>query len=240
MVGMTSEEGPATSYICPMMCVPPTTKPGRCPVCAMELVPASASSSAGPSSKIQIDPRSRRIAGIQTVTAKSQTLFREVRGVGEVSYDESKLKTLSAYIDGRIEELYADFTGIEVKKGDSLALIYSPDLYAAQVEYVRTKEFAETSTGGSSRSADSNRRLLDSSRERLIELGMTEEQIRKLEDDKKPNSRLALHAPMSGTVIEKMACRRTIHQSRHAGVQTGRPEHRLAGAGTVPRRRPSD
>jgi Cu(I)/Ag(I) efflux system membrane fusion protein len=228
-VGLTSEEGPdepAQSYICPMMCVPPTTKAGRCPVCAMELVPAAAGSSAGPSSKIQIDPRSRRVAGIETVVAKSQTLFREVRGVGEISYDESKLKTLSAYIDGRIEELYADYTGIEVKKGDSLALIYSPDLYAAQVSYARTLEFSEKVTGGNARTTDSNRRLVDSSRQRLVELGMTETQIKKLESDKAPNSRLALHAPISGTVIEKLAV---------AGqyIKTGMPVYKLADLSTV-------
>jgi RND family efflux transporter MFP subunit len=226
MVGSTSEEASSTSYICPMMCVPPTTKPGRCPVCAMELVPAAAGSSDGPSTKIQIDPRSRRVAGIQTVVAKTETLFREVRGVGEISYDESKLKTLSAYIDGRIEELYADYTGVEVKKGDSLALIYSPDLYAAQVSYSRTLEFAENASNGNSRTADSNRRLVDSSRQRLIELGMTEEQIKTLERDKTPNSRLALHAPMSGTVIEKMAV---------AGqyIKTGMPVYKLADLSSV-------
>jgi Cu(I)/Ag(I) efflux system membrane fusion protein len=225
MIGETSEETSATSYICPMMCVPPTTKPGRCPVCAMELVPAAGVSD-GPSTKIQIDPRSRRVAGIQTVAAKTETLFREVRGVGEISYDESKLKTLSAYIDGRIEELYADYTGIEVKQGDSLALIYSPDLYAAQVSYSRTLEFAENASGENSRTADANQRLLDSSRQKLIELGMTEEQIKTLERDKKPNSRLALHAPMSGTVIEKMVV---------AGqyVKTGAPVYKLADLSSV-------
>ncbi len=221
-----SEGSSTTSYICPMMCVPPTSQPGRCPVCAMELVAASASLSAGPSSKIQIDPRSRRVAGIQTVTARSQTLFRVVRGVGEVSYDESKLKTLSAYVDGRIEELYADFTGIKVNTGDSLALIYSPDLYAAQVEYVRTKAFAANKSEGSSRSADSNLRLLESSRERLIELGMTEDQIKNLESNQTPNSRLVLHAPMSGTVIEKMA-------DTGQYIQAGTPVYKLADLGTV-------
>jgi Cu(I)/Ag(I) efflux system membrane fusion protein len=224
-VGSTSQESNA-SYICPMMCVPPTTKPGRCPVCAMELVPASASSSSGPSSKIQIDPRSRRVAGIETVVAKSQSLSREVRGVGEISYDESKLKTLSAYIDGRIEELYADYTGIEVKKGDSLAMLYSPELYGAQVEYARTLEFTEKAAGTNSRIAGSNKRLLDSSRERLVELGMTETQIKKLESDKVANRRLALHAPISGTVIEKMAVTGQY-------IKAGTPIYRLADLSTV-------
>ena len=224
-VGTTSDEA-ATSYICPMMCVPPTSNPGRCPVCAMELVPAASGSSNGPSSTIEIDPRSRRVSGIETVVAKSDTLFREVRGVGEISYDESKLKTLSAYIDGRIEELYADYTGIEVKKGDSLALLYSPDLYAAQVSYARTLELAEKATGANSRTADTNRQLLDSSRQRLVELGMTEKQVEQLEQDKKPNSRLALHAPISGTVIEKMAV-----EGQY--IKTGTPIYKLADLSTV-------
>jgi Cu(I)/Ag(I) efflux system membrane fusion protein len=221
-----SQESTNVSYICPMMCVPPTTNPGRCPVCAMELVPASVSPSSGPSSHIQIDPRSRRVAGIQTVTAKSQTLFREVRGVGEISYDESKLKTLSAYIDGRIEELYADYTGIEVKKGDALAILYSPDLYAAQVGFARTLDFAVNATSSNDRIADSNRRLLESSRERLVELGMTETQIKKIEKNKVANSRLELHAPMSGTVIEKMAVTGQY-------IKAGEPVYRLADLSTV-------
>ncbi len=224
-VGTTSEESDV-SYICPMMCVPPTGKPGRCPVCAMELVPASASSSSGPSSEIQIDPRSRRVAGIKTVPAKSETLSREVRGVGEISYDESKLKTLSAYIDGRIEELYADYTGIEVKKGDSLAMIYSPELYGAQVEYARTLEFTTKAESTNARISSSNKRLLESSRERLVELGMTEEQITKLEKEKSASRRLALHAPISGTVIEKLAVTGQY-------IKAGTPIYRLADLRTV-------
>ena len=182
-VGMTSEESDV-SWICPMMCVPPTNKPGRCPVCAMELVPASKGSSSGPSSTIEIDPRSRRVAGIKTTVAKLKTLSREVSSVGEIKYDETQQKTLSAYIDGRIEELKADYTGVEVKKGESLGLLYSPDLYSAQVEYVKTLEFNERSNSSNARVRSSNQRLLKSSRQRLIELGMTEPQIKKLESDR--------------------------------------------------------
>lgn len=225
--GMTSEEGVSdVSYICPMMCVPPTGKPGRCPVCAMELVPAASGSSNGPSSKIEIDPRSRRVAGIATTVARSETLYREVRGVGEISYDESKLKTLSAYIDGRIEELFADYTGIKVQKGDKLAMLYSPDLYSAQVEYVRTLEFSKESTNSNSRIAGSNRRMLASSRARLIELGMTESQVAQLEQSETPDRRIGLHAPMSGTVIDLMA-------ETGQYVKAGTPVYKLADLNTV-------
>ena len=76
----------AVSYICPMMCVPPTQKPGRCPVCAMELVPAAATQS-GPATEIQIDPRARRVAGIQTVAAEMRPLEKSITGVGTIDYN---------------------------------------------------------------------------------------------------------------------------------------------------------
>lgn len=226
-VGMASAEAASNvSYICPMMCVPPTNKPGRCPVCAMELVPAASGSSSGPSSTIEIDPRSRRVAGIETTVAKLDTLYREVRGVGEISYDESTLKTLSAYIDGRIEELYADYTGVTVKQGDKLAMLYSPDLYSAQAEYVRTLEFSNKSTASNSRIGDSNRRMLSSSRARLIELGMTEDQVANLEKTKTPDRRIGLYAPMSGTVIEMMT-------KTGQYIKAGTPVYKLADLSTV-------
>ncbi|MDA8562839.1 efflux RND transporter periplasmic adaptor subunit [Mariniblastus sp.] len=225
--GMAVDEGASdVSYICPMMCVPPTNKPGRCPVCAMELVPAASGSSSGPSSTIEIDPRSRRVAGIQTTAAKTDTLYREVRGVGEISYDESTLKTLSAYIDGRIEELYADYTGVTVKKGDKLAMLYSPDLYSAQAEYVRSMEFSNKSTASNSRIGDSNRRMLSSSRTRLIELGMTEDQVTNLEQTKAPARTIGLYAPMSGTVIEMMT-------KTGQYIKAGTPVYKLADLSTV-------
>lgn len=216
----------AVSYICPMMCVPPQGAPGRCPVCGMELVLAASNASAMPSSTIQIDSRSRRVSGIKTAVAQTRLLIREIRGVGEISYDESKLKTLSAYIDGRIEELYADYTGVEVKQGDSLALLYSPELYAAQVEYLQTIESAQASVASASSLAPSNARLKVISRERLVELGMTEAQIEQLEKGKTANRRLELHAPVSGTVIEKLAVTGQY-------LKAGAPVYRLADLSTV-------
>lgn len=225
VVGATSEES-AVSYICPMMCVPPTNKPGRCPVCAMELVPAAKGSSLGPSSSIEIDPRSRRVAGIKTTVALLQTLSREVNSVGEIKYDETQQKTLSAYIDGRIESLVADFTGIKVEQGESLGRLYSPDLYSAQVEFVNTLEFNEKSISSNARVRSSNERLLKSSRQRLVELGMTEPQIKKLESERLAKRTLDLYAPISGTVIEKMA-------SPGQYVKAGAPIYRLADLSKV-------
>ena len=223
--GATSQEADV-SYICPMMCVPPTNKPGRCPVCAMELVPAAKGGSSGPSSTIEIDPRSRRVAGIKTTVATLQTLAREVSSVGEIKYDETQQKTLAAYIDGRIEQLKADYTGIEVKQGESLGMLYSPNLYSAQVEYLKTLEYNERSNSSNTRVQNSNRRLLKSSRQRLVELGMTEPQINNLDAERTAQRTLDLYAPISGTVIEKMA-------TPGQYIKAGAPIYRLADLSKV-------
>lgn len=208
-------------YICPMMCVPPTDDPGRCPVCEMELVPAET----GP---VLIDPATRRVLNIQTVRAVKATTelgdsAREIQSVGELAYDEEKLKTISAYIDGRIEKLHASFTGVKVSAGEPLALIYSPPLFVAQKELLVARRNADR---GSNASPTNFGNFYETSRRRLIELGMTASQVDELERSGQANSRLELVAPMSGTVIEKMAV-----EGQY--VKQGDPVYRLANLDQV-------
>ncbi len=221
-----SSGGEDTRYICPMMCTPPSSEPGRCPVCAMELVPATSTGSSDTQS-VQIDPAARRVANIQTVSVRSMAMSREIQAIGRLNYDEGAIKTISAYVDGRIEKLYADYTGVVVKKDDHLALIYSPRLFSSQVELLLAKEARDRSKSSTLlRVAASNQDLLESSRQRLIELGMTQKQITELENSKEANSRMHLCAPISGTVIEKYAVEGEY-------VKEGQPIYKLADLSTV-------
>ena len=217
----------SVDYICPMMCTPPQDEPGRCPVCAMELVPATFGGGNSDSRSIQIDPVARRVANIRTVPVRSMPMARTIRAIGELSYDEGSLKTISAYVDGRLERLYADYTGVVVKKGDHLALVYSPRLYSGQVELLLAKQ-ARENNGSSSlqRIVQSNDDLYVSARQRLIELGMTEPQLEQLEQSGQANSRMHLCAPISGTVIEKMAV-----EGQY--VKEGQAIYKLADLSTV-------
>ncbi len=200
-----SAESENTRYICPMMCTPPLSEPGRCPVCAMELMPLTSGGANDPRS-VQIDPAARRVANIRTAAVKSVALSRTLRAVGELAYDEGSLKTISAYVDGRLERLYADFTGVAVTQGDQLALVYSPRLYSGQVELLLAKKALDASqTTSLPRVLESNRDMYKSTKQRLLELGMTHEQIQQLELSGEANSRMHLHAPISGTVIKKLA-----------------------------------
>lgn len=195
-----------TRYICPMMCTPPQAEPGRCPVCAMELVPATAGGGNTDTRSVHIDSASRRIANIQTVAVTSIPTTRTIRAIGELNYDEGTLKTIAACVDGRLERLYADYTGVVVTKGDHLALVYSPRLYSGQVELLLAKKSRNESLSSTfTRVTQSNQDLYASARQRLLELGMTDPQIEQLEQAGEANSRMHLCAPISGTVIQKMA-----------------------------------
>lgn len=224
--GTSGEEATETAggedkrYICPMMCTPPSTEPGRCPVCAMELVEAT-SGGGGDGISVTIESSARRLVGIQTAMSKMGQVTRTIRTIGSIDFDESRLSTISAYIDGRLEKMYADYAGVEVTEGDDLALIYSPQLYSSQTEFV-------TSLDGSSSKrfqiGDSN--LQDMARENLSELGMTTEQIDSLRISRKPQSRIPIKSPQSGTVIEKTAVEGDY-------VKTGEKLYRIADLTSV-------
>jgi Cu(I)/Ag(I) efflux system membrane fusion protein len=214
-------------YICPMMCTPPRSEPGRCPVCGMELVPTTAGVGDSDSQSVQIDSAARRVANIRTVQVTSTSMQRTIRAIGELAYDEGGLRTISAYVDGRLERLYADYTGVVVKKDDHLAMLYSPRLYSSQVEVLLARQALEQSQSSTlQRTLQSNQELYASAKQRLIELGMTESQIAELERAGQANSRLQLCAPIGGTVIEKFAV-----EGQY--VKEGDPIYRLADLSSV-------
>ena len=207
-------------YICPMMCTPPSTEPGRCPVCAMELVEAT-SSGGGDGKSVTIEAAARRLVGIQTAVSNMEHVSRTIRTIGSIDFDESRLSTISAYTDGRLEEMYADYVGVRVSEGDNLALIYSPQLYSAQTEFVTSLD------GGSVGRFDIGQSDLGAmAQENLSELGMTTEQIMELRETRKPQSRIRIKSPQSGTVIEKTAVEGDY-------VKTGQKLYRIADLTSV-------
>jgi membrane fusion protein, copper/silver efflux system len=211
----------STTYICPMMCTPPQSEPGRCPVCAMELVPATNKQDSGDMLSVEFDPATRRIANIQTATVQSLSATRRIRAVGDLTYNETSLKNIAAYVEVRLEKLYADFTGLSVQTGDPLALVYSPQLYTAQVEYLLTQSSGANDRRGGLSSQQGRFDLQSNARQRLIEFGMTDEQIDRLQSEGRANSRLTLYAPNNGTIIEKLAV-----EGQY--VSQGQPIYRLA------------
>jgi Cu(I)/Ag(I) efflux system membrane fusion protein len=191
----------------------------------MALVPASSGAADLNDFSVKIEPAQRRLANIQTAKAESGALEATLQTVGAIAIDESRQATIAAYIDGRIERLFADYTGVDIAKGDHLAVIYSPQLYAAQVEYLEARR-ALGASGGLAAVRQAQEALAANTRQRMREFGMTDAQITELESTGKAESRLTIYAPQGGTVVEKLAVEGNY-------VKSGDPIYRIAELSTV-------
>jgi len=215
-------------FTCPMHPQIRQPNPGRCPICGMALVAATGAGGTDLAElSVKIEPAQRRLANIETAEAKRKPVSATIQTVGAIAIDESRMSTIASYIDGRLERLFADYTGVDVAEGDHLAVIYSPELYSAQVEYVETRRALRKMTSAALAAVrESQQKLAINSRQRLVELGMTKEQLADLENTGAAQSRLTIYSPIGGTVLEKLAV-----EGKY--VQAGEPIYRIVDLSTV-------
>lgn len=181
-------------------------KPGKSPFMDMQLVPKYAEEEGGASesaAKVGLSPEAIRATGVAVVPVENARVSPEIRAVGTIETDETKLVRVAARVAGRIERLYANFTGQRVAAGAPLYELYSPDLVATQREYLlaleNRKKLAE-GTPDAIRSADD---LVSAARERLRLWGIDSSQIGALETSGKPALALTYRSPITGTVLQK-------------------------------------
>ncbi|MCI0683745.1 MAG: efflux RND transporter periplasmic adaptor subunit [Gemmataceae bacterium] len=183
----TDVAGGAADYTCSMHPQVRLPKGQKCPLCGMDLVPVAQLGA------IQAALEER--AGVQTEGLKYRELFKEVRTVGRLDYNERQVAYITARIAGRVDRVYADFTGIQVKKDHHLVDIYSPDLVVAQDELIRALDAKGSGVLGEA--------TLEAARTKLRLLGILPEQIQAIEKSRKRATHLTIYAPIGGTVIEK-------------------------------------
>jgi hypothetical protein len=150
--------------------------PGKCPICGMDLIPVAKTS--GGLRTLSVSPEARALMDIETSPVERKYVMHEVRMVGKVDYDETKLGYITAWVSGRLDRLYVDYTGVEVREGDHMVYIYSEDLYSAQQELIQAVRYA----GQRGRSSDvAGVNLVEAAREKLRLLGLMEKQIKEIE-----------------------------------------------------------
>ncbi len=180
-------------------------KPGKCPICFMDLVPVE-QEEAGEEHprRLTMSETAKALAEIQTAPVVRKTVINTVRMVGKVEYDETRLAQITAWVPGRIDRLYVDYTGISVRKGDHMVYLYSPELVSAQEELLQAMEterkLRDTTVKGTLERAVSTRKAVE---ERLRLWGLTAEQIEEIKQRKKPVDHLTIYAPAGGVVIHK-------------------------------------
>ncbi len=193
-----------TLWTCSMHPQIRSPKPGLCPLCGMDLIPVEAST--GGMRTLTVSPAARALMSIETAPVERRYVEHKIPLVGKVDYDETKLGYITAWIAGRLDRLFVDYTGVTVKRGDHMVYIYSEELYAAQEEFVKALEFQQRrGTGtGTTRLSVPDLDYVKSAREKLRLLGVTDEQIKELERTRQPSYHLTIYSPVSGVVIEKL------------------------------------
>jgi Cu(I)/Ag(I) efflux system membrane fusion protein len=202
-----------TEYFCPMHPTVIQAEPGSCPICGMplsrrkkgevEVLPA------GVLTRISLSPYRVAQAGVQTSEVGYAPLSESVTAVGSVEVDERQLKRISSKTKGmaRVDKLFVNFTGTNVKAGEPLAEVYSPELYVALQELLlhqgtlRSPSHAQTALGRSV--MGDPKELVRLSAEKLKLWGITQPQIDRILRDGKADVRLPILSPIGGVVIRK-------------------------------------
>lgn len=153
-------------------------------------------------------------AGLETAVVERRELKHLLRAFGKIGYNETGLATITSRVEGYVENLFVNFTGVEVKKGDHLVEIYSPDLAVAQRELLL------------GRNDPTDKTLLVAARKKLERWGLLPEQIDEFLREGKVTERVTLLAPMGGTVTEKMVVQNSM-------VKPGEMLYKLANLDSV-------
>jgi len=177
-------------------------KPGRCTICGMELSPVYEGDKGFDTSEgmVTLGSNAIQVINVQTEEVKRRPLKRSLRFAGTIDDNDAKHRIVSAYIDGRIEELAVNHVGAEVVAGQPLATFYSPMLLAAEREYVALAKQRPLTAGATP--AD-HHRLVESAAERLKRFGLSDAQIVALPQKAANDTHTPLLAPVSGTVIAR-------------------------------------
>ncbi len=171
-------------------------KPAKSPFMDMMLVPVYADGDGGSDgSKVTVSPRIQQNLGVRTAVVTEGVLSPQVSAVGNISFNERDQAFVQARATGYIERVHVRATLDRVSKGQALAELYVPDWIAAQEEFLSVRRLQGADLAA----------LVDAARQRMRQVGMSEEQVRLIESTGKTQSRITLTAPIGGVVVELMA-----------------------------------
>lgn len=152
---------------------------------------------------VSIDPVVVQNIGVRTATASTRSLTRDVFTVGRVDYDEQKLARLHPKIEGWVEDLYVDQTGMAIAKDTILLSIYSPQLVVSQEEYLLALRNLETlAQSPYAEIRQGAEQLAASARQRLLLLDMPPHQLQELVETREVMRNLHIHSPFDGIVVK--------------------------------------
>jgi Cu(I)/Ag(I) efflux system membrane fusion protein len=172
--------------------------PGQCPICGMDLILVAgtpvtdAGAELAVEDEVQMSLTAMQIANVQTVTVQKTEPTKKIYLAGRVEADERNVGEITARFAGRIEKLYVNFTGQEVKRGQALASVYSPALITAQKELFEAARFRET-----------NPSFYEAAVNKLKLWDLSDRQIQNILESQEVRYNFNVLAPQSGTVVAR-------------------------------------
>ncbi len=222
------EQQATTVWTCSMHPQIRMDEPGQCPICGMDLIPAATEDEEDEGEHastrgelVKLSSRAKALAAIETTRVERASSHTEVRLLGRVDYDETRIRTVTPWTAGRIDELNVRVTGSRIKRNQVIAKLYSPEIYSAMRDLVAASEQAERLSNGLHGSADMARRALDASIQRLRLLGVPKREIESVVRSKRPPTHVQIRSPFAGTVLERL-----IDEGQY--VSPGTPLYRIA------------
>lgn len=166
---------------------------GDCPICGMDLIPADQESAGTSNSQaFQMTPEALALAQVQTIVIGGMQAKKELVLSGKLQADERESASLTAKFPGRIEKLFVTFTGEQVKAGQRIATIYSPELLTAQKELLEASKTKATFP-----------QLYQASKDKLSLWKLSAAQIAEIERSGQVKERMDIFADQSGIVLQK-------------------------------------
>lgn len=188
-----TEAAQASVWTCSMHPHIRMDQPGKCPICGMDLIPlVQGGSSSHDPDAIHLTREAAALANVLTTKVSKQNPVKEIRLYGKVQADERLFQSQVSHVPGRIEKLFVNFTGEQIRSGQKLAEIYSPELVTAQqelLETVKTKQLQPE--------------LYEASKEKLRQWKLTDDQIASIENSGRIIDNFAVLSNTSGTIISR-------------------------------------
>lgn len=209
-------------YTCSMHARVRLPEPGQCPICFMDLIPVNGDEGTMDPKLLTLSEAAVQLAEIRTTPVFRDFRTKTVRLQGRIEYDETRIRQISAWLPGRIERVYLDYTGVSVREGEHLVDIYSPKLINAQKDFLQTlKSYDLLDANALPIIREAAAQTIEDAREKLFLLGLKRGQIGALEANWEINYRITIYSPSSGISIKK-------HVNEGAYVETGTPLYTIA------------
>ena len=174
-----------------------------------------------------LSERARTLAALRTTAVRRRgDAAGEIRLLGQVVPDETTLKTVTAWLGGRIDRLHVNVTGETVRAGQKLASLYSPEVFSAHQDLLAAQRQLQEMSAATASARAAAAATLKAARERLQLLGVKGKGLTRLEKASAPTRSIAIHSPFAGTVVERLA-------TEGAYVALGAPLYRVADLSRV-------